>query len=136
MIALKKIILSFALLAVMLCITGCDENFDEPGSGYDESFGQPVVTLTINDSKKDTKNENLVFGKRSEREDFVYAHYYIEGSSPEYDIRIRVETRTGENDHEINEEYTTLFDETKTKNPENGILKKFTLFLLSVIFTV
>lgn len=30
MIALKKIILAFALLAVMFCITGCDENFDEP----------------------------------------------------------------------------------------------------------
>ncbi|MBR2040812.1 MAG: hypothetical protein IJ945_00330 [Oscillospiraceae bacterium] len=128
---MKKIILSFALLAVMLCITGCDENFDEPGSGYDESFGEPVVTLTINDSKKDTKNENLVFGKHSEREDFVYAHYYIEGSSPEYDIRIRVETRTGENDHEINEEYTTLFDETKTK--KSGKWHSEEIYVISAI---
>ena len=115
MIALKKIILAFALLAVMLCITGCDENFDEPGSGYNEAFGEPIVTLIINDSKKNAEEDIQIFDNLSERERFAYLHYYIEGEAPKYDLRIRTEICRGEDDYNIGEEFKTLSDEMVTE---------------------
>lgn len=115
MIALKKIILSFTLLAVMLCITGCDENFDEPGSGYDEAFGEPIVTLIINDSKKNAEEDIQIFDNLSERERFAYLHYFIEGEAPKYDLRIRTEICRGEDDYNVGENFKTLSDEVVTE---------------------
>ena len=115
MIALKKIILAFALLAVMFCIAGCDENFDEPGSGYDGSFGEPIVTLTINDSKKNAEEDIQIFDNLSERERFAYLHYYIDGEASEYNLRIRTEISRGEDDYNVGENFKTLSDEMVTE---------------------
>lgn len=99
----------------MFCITGCDENFDEPGSGYDGSFGEPIVTLTINDRKKNAKEDIQIFENLSEREHFAYLHYFIEGEAPKYDLRIRTEICCGEDDYNIGENFKTLSDEVVTE---------------------
>ena len=114
MIALKKI-LSFALLAIIFCFIGCDENFGEPDPGYNESLGEPIVTFTINDSKKNEEEDIRIFDNLSERERFAYLHYFIEGEAPEYDLRIRTEICRGEDDHNIGEDFKTLSDEMVTE---------------------
>lgn len=124
---MKKIILFFTLLAVMFCITGCDENFDEPGSGYDEAFGEPIVTLIINDSKKKAEEDIQIFDNLSERERFAYLHYFIEGEAPKYDLRIRTEICRGE-------EFKTLSDEMVTEKSEKWQRKDLFLATADIYF--
>ena len=113
MIALKKIIL-FVLSAVLLCFAGCDKNSGEPDPGYNEFSGEPTVTLTINDSKKNEEKDIQIFDILSERERFAYLHYYIESETPKCDLRIRTEICRGEDDHNVGRFFKTLSDEMVT----------------------
>ena len=108
---MKKILLLFVLILIALCFSGCRDVLDEPVSVYDE----PKVTAVINDSKKDKETDITIFEKWSERERYACLHYRIDGEASEYEVRIRTEIRSGEDDRNIGEEYKTLSDEIVTK---------------------
>lgn len=106
MIALKKTLLLFVFVLFALCLAGCNDIPDEPVSVY----GEPKVTVVINDSKKNKEKDITIFENWSERDRYAQLHYKIEGEASKYDVRIRIEVHHGEDDCNIGEEYKTLSD--------------------------
>lgn len=110
---MKRVLLFFLLAVLIFCLAGCDEG--EPSDKPLEENSVPEITLVINDSKKNTGNDIQIFDNLSERERFAYLHYFIEGESPEYDLRIRTEICRGEDDYNVGEDFITLSDEMVTE---------------------
>ena len=110
---MKKIFLLFLLVFLIFCVSGC--KISEPSDKPLEGNSLPEITLVINDSKKNTEDDIQIFDNWSERERFAYLHYFIEGESPKYDLRIRTEICRGEDDYNVGEDFITLSDDIVTE---------------------